>query len=134
MTGLELLTASHLGVPVVVVVLRDRQLAQIAQFQETAFARKTVSELPDFNLGTMCRAIGVDHLQLAQSDETRVVLNEASKVHLRKHPVVVEAMMDEKYRTFFTQAVIRTNFGRLPWSERLRFVARVLGRRLPGMS
>jgi acetolactate synthase-1/2/3 large subunit len=52
MTGLELLTACHLGVPVVVVVLRDRQLAQIAQFQEKGLARRTPATYR-FDLGTM---------------------------------------------------------------------------------
>ncbi len=134
MTGLELLTACHLSVPLVVVVLRDYQLAQIAQFQETTFARKTASELPDFDLAAMCRAVGVNHLRLTQNIETRAVLSDASRVHRDKHPVVVEAIMDDTYRTFFTQGVIRTNFGRLPWSERLGFAARVLGRRILGLS
>jgi acetolactate synthase-1/2/3 large subunit len=133
MTGLELLTACFLGVPVVVVVLRDRQLAQIAQFQEKGLARRTASDLSDFDLGMMCRAIGLEHLQLTRDGEARAVLQEASKIHLNKRPVVVEALMDSTYRTFFTRGVVRTNFGRLPWGERLRFVARVLERRLPGV-
>jgi acetolactate synthase-1/2/3 large subunit len=133
MTGLELLTASHLAVPVVVVVLRDRQLAQIAQFQEKGLARRTASDLSDFDLGMMCRAMGLDHQQVAHNRDTRSVLVKASKRHLEGRPVVIEAMMDETYRTFFTRGVVRTNFGRLPWGERLRFVARILERRLPGV-
>jgi acetolactate synthase I/II/III large subunit len=35
MTGLELLTARQLNLPVMVLVLRDRELAQIAQFQQS---------------------------------------------------------------------------------------------------
>ena len=31
---------------------------------------------------------------------------------------------------FFTSGVVRTNLGRLPWTDRLRFVARAVGRRL----
>ncbi len=41
MTGLELLTARQLNLPVMVLVLRDRELAQIAQFQQVALGRKT---------------------------------------------------------------------------------------------
>jgi hypothetical protein len=89
--------------------------------------------LSDFDLGMMCRAIGLEHLQLTRDGEARAVLQEASKIHLNKRPVVVEALMDSTYRTFFTRGVVRTNFGRLPWGERLRFVARVLERRLPGV-
>src|SRR6185436_15326992 len=51
MTGLELLTASHLGVGAAFFILRDRELAQIAQFQEVAMNRKTASVLPDYDLG-----------------------------------------------------------------------------------
>ena len=64
MTGLELVTASQLEVPVVVVVLRDRHLAQITQFQKTAFVRTPSSTLADFNLKTLCDAIRVTHFPL----------------------------------------------------------------------
>ena len=46
MTGLELLTAAAYGAGVVVIVLRDRELAQIAQFQRTALNRATCSGCP----------------------------------------------------------------------------------------
>jgi acetolactate synthase-1/2/3 large subunit len=54
MTGLELLTAAQLHLPVMVLVLRDRELAQIAQFQQMALGRKSCSELPDYDAWSIC--------------------------------------------------------------------------------
>jgi acetolactate synthase-1/2/3 large subunit len=132
MTGLELLTAAHLLLPVTIVVLRDRELAQIAQFQQTALARKTASRLPDFDLGALCRAVGVEHLSLAANSEVTGLLGRARSSHADGRPVVVEVEIDYSQATFFTRGVVRTSLGRLPWPDRLRFVGRALARRLPG--
>lgn len=131
MTGLELLTARHLEVAVVVVVLRDRRLAQIAQFQDTAYAHRTASEIADFDLGTLCRGMGIDHLMLARDVDVPAVLEKAKAIHHDKRPVVVESVMDDTHRTFFTRGVVRTNFGRLSWGDRFRFLTRAISRRLP---
>jgi acetolactate synthase-1/2/3 large subunit len=133
MTGLELLTARHFGVPVIVVVLRDRQLAQIAQFQKRAFVRRTSSDISDFDLGALCRAIGLEHLLLARDNDAIRILEIAKDVHGKGRPIVVESIMDDSFRTYFTQGVLRTNFGRLPWGDRLRFVARVAGRKMSNL-
>lgn len=103
MTGLELLTAAHLGAAVAVFVLRDGELAQIAQFQSVALNRKTLSELPDFDVAP-----------------------------LAGRPTVVDTAIDYTGKTWFTRGVVRTNLGRLPWPDRLRFVARALARKLTG--
>ncbi len=132
MTGLELLTASHLDLPATVVVLRDGELAQIAQFQHTALARKTSSELPGFDLSALCRALGVEHLRLANDAQIVSVLARACRIHDGGRPVLVEVDVDYSRPTFFTRGVVLTNLGRLPWPDRLRFLARAAGRRLPG--
>ena len=130
MTGLELLTAAQLGVPVMVLVLRDRELAQIAQFQETALGRKTASELPDYDLEALCHGVGVEYLRLARDAEIEDVLGEALSVTARGRPVVIEVEIDYSQKTYFTRGVVRTNLARLPWGDRLRFVARAVGRKL----
>ncbi len=58
MTGLEILTAAREGVGVMVLVLRDRELAQIAQFQDTALNRKVASEVVDYDLEGLAEGIG----------------------------------------------------------------------------
>jgi acetolactate synthase I/II/III large subunit len=130
MTGLELLTAASHDVAVAVFVLRDRELAQIAQFQSTAFGRKAQSVLPDYDLETICRGVGVATLRLdTDADITRVVEN-AMAITASSAPVVVDVAIDYSRKTFFTRGVVRTNLGRLPWRDRLRFIGRAVGRKL----
>ncbi len=130
MTGLELLTASSLGVPVAAFVLRDGELAQIAQFQQVAFSRKTQSVLPDYDLGAICKGIGVECLSLRSDDAIREVVDRAETITARGRPVAVDVAIDYSRKSFFTRGVVRTNLGRLPWADRLRFVGRALARRL----
>jgi acetolactate synthase-1/2/3 large subunit len=130
MTGLEMLTASHLNLPVMVLVLRDRELAQISQFQETAMGKKSCSELHEFDLASLARGCGVDFLSLPRDAEVENVLQQARAITAAGRPVIVEVEIDYSQKTFFTRGVVRTNLGRLPWADRLRFVARTLRRRL----
>jgi acetolactate synthase-1/2/3 large subunit len=130
MTGLELLIATQLRLPVMVLVLRDRELAQIAQFQQIAFGRKSCSELPDYDLASICRGVGVEYLSMARNSDVEATLEKALAVTHRGNPVVVEVAIDYSEKTYFTRGVVRTNLGRLPWPDRIRFVLRALGRRL----
>jgi len=130
MTGLELLTAAQLQVPVMVLLLRDRELAQIAQFQQTALGRKSCSELPDYDLPAFCRAVGAEYLMLAKNAEIDSVLRQARALMEAKRPVVVEVAIDYSRKTYFTNGVVRVNLARLPWPDRLRMVVRALARRV----
>jgi acetolactate synthase I/II/III large subunit len=130
MTGLELLTASQLRLPVMVLVLRDRELAQIAQFQQLALGRKSCSELPDYDLAAICRGVGVEHMVLRRNVDMESVLGQALTITRAGRPVVVEVAIDYSQKTYFTRGVVRTNLGRLPWPDRIRYVLRALGRRL----
>jgi acetolactate synthase-1/2/3 large subunit len=130
MTGLELLTAAQLQLPVMVLLLRDRELAQIAQFQQTALGRKSCSELPDYDLPAFCRAVGVEYLMLAKNSDIDSVLRQACALTEAKRPVVVEVAIDYSRKTYFTNGVVRVNFARLPWPDRLRMVVRALARRV----
>jgi acetolactate synthase-1/2/3 large subunit len=130
MTGLELLTAAAEGIPLVVCVLRDRELAQIAQFQATAFHRRTASVLPDFHLGSLAEAVGVEWHPLARDAELEEVLETARATVAAGRPVLLDVAIDYSEQTYFTRGVVRTTLGRLPWPDRLRFVARALTRRL----
>lgn len=130
MTGLELLTAAHLEVAVAVIVLRDHELAQIAQFQSLALGRKSASELPNYGLEQLCAGMGVQYLRLDRDVEIADVLDQAAGITERGGPVVVDVAIDYSHKTYFTRGVVKTNFGRLPWADRLRFVLRALGRRV----
>jgi acetolactate synthase I/II/III large subunit len=130
MTGLELLTASHLHLPVMILVLRDHELAQIAQFQQIALGRKSCSEVPDYDLAGICRGVGVEYLSLPRNADVEATLGKALAMTRSGNPVVVEVAIDYSEKTYFTRGVVRTNLGRLPWRDRIRYVLRALGRRL----
>lgn len=130
MTGLELLTAVHEGAAVAVFVLRDRELAQIAQFQGVAMNRRTASVLPDFDVAALAAALGVETARLERDDQIPAVIERVAAVTAAGRPILVDTVIDYGEKTYFTRGVVRTNLGRLPWPDRLRFVARAIGRRL----
>jgi acetolactate synthase-1/2/3 large subunit len=132
MTGLELLTAVNESAPVMVFVLRDGELAQIAQFQQVALGRKVCSELADYDLVSICRGLGVECLSLAADREIDATLDRACQAAREGRPVVVDVAVDYSKKTFFTRGVVKTNFLRLPWRDRLRIAGRALTRRLVG--
>ncbi|HYX69344.1 MAG TPA: thiamine pyrophosphate-binding protein [Terriglobales bacterium] len=130
MTGLELLTAAHNQLPVMVFVLRDRELAQIAQFQHTVLDRKTCSELATYDLAALCRGVGVECLALDSNVQVESVVRKAAAVAQSKRPVVVDVAIDYSEKTYFTRGVVKVMASRLPFADRMRFIARALGRKL----
>jgi acetolactate synthase I/II/III large subunit len=132
MTGLELLTAANQNAPMAVFVLRDRELAQIAQFQATAFNRKTASVLPDYDVLQLAGGVGVEGLRLSADAEIEGVLTKVREVLAAGRPVLVEVAIDYSEKTFFTAGVVKTNLLRFSWPERLRFIGRAMKRKLLG--
>ena len=130
MTGLELLTAASQGIPIAVFVLRDRELAQIAQFQSTAFGRRTASELPDYHVGSLAEATGVEWLRLDRDAEVDEVVRAAGATVSAGRPVLVDTAIDYSEKTWFTKGVVKTMLARMDWPDRLRFVARAMSRRI----
>lgn len=132
MTGLELLTAVQQRLGVAVIVLRDRELAQISQFQATALNRKTASELADYDAGGIAQALGVEALSLEHDGDIAAVLRRVREITTAGRPVLVDVAIDYSRRTYFTAGVVKTNLLRLPWPDRLRFIGRALKRRVFG--
>jgi len=130
MTGLELLTAAQLELGVIILMLRDRELAQIAQFQQTALGRKACSELRDYDIAAFAKAVGCEYLAMSKNAEIQPVLRQAQKLAQSKRPVLVEVAIDYSRKTYFTDGVVKVNLGRLPWPDRLRMVVRAISRRV----
>lgn len=126
MTGLELLTAANQSAPVAVFLLHDRELAQIAQFQSTAFGRKAQSVLPDYDVEGICKGVSVDYARLENDAQIGAVIDRIDATR----PVVVDVAIDYSRKTFFTRGVVKTNLGRLPWKDRLRFIGRAVARKI----
>lgn len=132
MTGLELLTAAKEGVGVVVLVLRDRELAQISQFQETAMNRKMASRVHDYDVAGLAAGMGIPALALNRDDAVEGVLVEADRLARRGTPVLVDVAIDYSRKTYFTQGVVKTNLHRLPLKDQVRFIARAVVRKFTG--
>jgi acetolactate synthase-1/2/3 large subunit len=132
MTGLEGLTAVHQRIPVAIVLLRDRELAQIAQFQSTAFNRTVASELPDYDAAGFAQGMGMDYLPLADDRAIDGVLAKAAAILGEGRPVLIDAAVDYTIKTWFTRGVVKTMLSRLPWKDRVRFVGRALVRKVTG--
>ena len=132
MTGLETLTAKHYGVPVAIFVLRDRELAQIAQFQETALSRKTAAEVHEHDLGGMAPGLGIECIELDTDAAIPSALDRVAAVLDTGQPVLVDVAIDYSRKTHFTSGVVKTNLMRLPWKDRLRFIGRAVGRKVFG--
>jgi acetolactate synthase-1/2/3 large subunit len=66
---------------------------------------------------------------LRRNTDAEAILKQALSVTDLGLPVVVEVAIDYSQKTYFTRGVVRTNLGRLPWPDRIRFVLRALGRR-----
>ncbi|MBI4409362.1 MAG: thiamine pyrophosphate-binding protein [Gemmatimonadetes bacterium] len=130
MTGLELVTAATLKLPIAVFVLRDWQLAQIAQLQEAAYARAPASTLGNYDLDILCHGLGVECLRMDSDDEVAPMLKRVSSMLDEGRPVAVDVSIDYAEKTYFTRGVIRTNLGRLPLIDRIRFLSRALARRV----
>ena len=130
MTGLELLTARQQGAAVLIVVLRDRELGQIAAFQRTLTAAAPCSVLPDYDLAALaavsdtgCRAVDAD-------GDLDAALDWALAETAAGRPAVLDVAIDYGTKTYFTKGVVQANFGRLPWRDRLRMVGRAVVRRI----
>jgi acetolactate synthase-1/2/3 large subunit len=130
MTGLEMITAATLKLPILVVVLRDRELAQIAQFQQTALSRKTASEIGDYDVTQLFNSLGVETMRVDSNDQIESCLHDAGRIAASGRPVALDVAIDYSEKTYFTKGVIKTNLLRLPWSDRLRFIGRAAFRKL----
>ena len=130
MTGLELATAAAHEVPLAMFLLRDRELAQIAQFQDTALSRKTASAVSDYDLASLAGALGVECVRLDRNAEIDDVLDIVAAAIGAGRPIAIDVAIDYSRKTYFTKGVVKTNLRRLPLRDRLRFIGRAIGRRL----
>jgi len=130
MTGLELITAAAYGAAPVVCLLRDGELAQIAQFQRTALGEAQVSVLPPYDVLSFAAAVGARYVACGRDAVIESALTQAFAHARAGTPVIVDVAIDYSRKTYFTKGVVTTNFWRLPWSERLRLLGRAVSRHL----
>jgi acetolactate synthase-1/2/3 large subunit len=68
------------------------------------------------------------------NDNTAIadVIARANEIAGRGQPVIVGVHIDYSKRTAFTLGTVKTNFGRFPLNEKLRFLTRAAVRRVTG--
>ncbi len=130
MTGLELLTARQVGAPVLLAVLRDRELGQIASFQRTLTNAAPCSVLPDYDLAALAAVSGTGCRSVDSDGDLEAALDWAEAELKSGRAAVLDVAIDYSRKTYFTRGVVKANFGRLPWGERLRMVGRAVARRI----
>ncbi len=133
MTGLEIVTASRLGLGAVFCVFNDGELAQISQFQQIPLNRKTCTVLGEVNLEGVAMATGAAYLKMNNDHEIAPIIGRALEVAREGRPVIVDIRIDYSRKSEFTQGVVKVNLGRFPFSQKLRFIGRAIKRHLlPG--
>ena len=129
MTGLEMATAAAEGIGVIALVLRDRELAQIAQFQATAMNRKVASGVRDYSLKYLAAGMRVDFLDMANDASVEEILLKADRIARAGRPVLVDVAIDYSRKTFFTKGIVKANLGRMSLKDQVRFVGRAVVRK-----
>ncbi len=132
MTGLEILTATTLGLGIVFFVFYDGELSQISQGQEIPYNRKTCTVLGDFKLKGIADATGAAYVAMDEPGAVDGAMTEAFQIAAGGRPVIVDVRIDYSKRTRFTSGVVKINLGRFPLGEKFRFVGRALLRRITG--
>lgn len=132
MTGLEILTATSLGLGVVYFVFYDGELSQISQGQEIPYNRKTCTVLGNVRLKGVADATGAAFLEILDNDQVDTVTKDAFSIAQQGQPVIVDVRIDYSKRTAFTQGVVGTVLKRFPLGDKFRFIGRALWRKITG--
>lgn len=132
MTCMEILTAASNGLGVVYYVFNDGELAQIAQAQSIPYGRKPCTQLGKLNIEGVALATGAAFLPMNDNAAISGVIAQAREIAGRGQPVIVAVRIDYSKRTAFTLGTVKTNFGRFPLNEKLRFLTRAAVRHVTG--
>lgn len=132
MTCMEILTAASNNLGVVYYVFNDGELAQIGQAQAIPYNRKPCTQLGKLNIEGVALATGAAFLPMNDNAAIADVIAKASAIAGAGRPVIVAVKIDYSKRTAFTLGAVKTNFGRFPLNEKLRFLTRAAVRHVTG--
>lgn len=133
MTGMEMLTATRLGLGVVACVFSDGELSQIAQAQALPYNRKTCSVLGDnLQVKGLADATGAQYIPLHSNADIEGALKEALACAAGGRPVFVDVRIDYSKATRFTKGVIKANVARFALRDKVRIIGRALVRKVTG--
>ena len=132
MTCMEILTAASNNLGVVYYVFNDGELAQIGQAQAIPYNRKPCTQLGKLNIEGVALATGAAFLPMNDNTAIADVIGKANAIASGGRPVIVAIRIDYSKRTAFTLGAVKTNFGRFPLNEKLRFLTRAAVRHVTG--
>jgi acetolactate synthase I/II/III large subunit len=132
MTCMEILTAASNNLGIVYYVFNDGELAQIGQAQAIPYGRKPCTTLGKLNIEGVALATGAAYLPMNDNESIGSVIGKANEIAATGKPVIVAVRIDYSKRTAFTLGAVKTNFGRFPLNEKLRFLTRAAVRHLVG--
>jgi acetolactate synthase I/II/III large subunit len=132
MTCMEILTAAANGLGVVYYVFNDGELAQIAQAQAIPYGRKPCTQLGKLNIEGVAIATGAAYVPMNANADIAGAIKKANEIAGSGRPVIVAVKIDYSKKTAFTLGTVKTNFGRFPLNEKLRFLTRAAVRHVVG--
>jgi len=132
MTCMEILTAASNGLGVVYYVFNDGELAQIAQAQQIPYGRKPCTQLGKLNIEGVAMATGAAYVPMNDNADIANAIAKANEIASTGRPVIVAVKIDYSKKTAFTVGTVKTNFGRFPLNEKLRFLTRAAVRHVVG--
>jgi acetolactate synthase I/II/III large subunit len=132
MTCMEILTAATNALGVVYYVFNDGELAQIGQAQAIPYGRKPCTQIGKLNIEGVALATGAAYLPMSDNPSIAGVIGKANDIANAGRPVIVGVRIDYSKKTAFTLGAIKTNFGRFPLNEKLRFLTRAAVRHVVG--
>jgi acetolactate synthase I/II/III large subunit len=132
MTCMEILTAASNNLGVVYYVFNDGELAQIGQAQAIPYGRKPCTTIGKLNIEGVAIATGAAYLPMNDNDAIAGVIGKANEIAATGKPVIVAVRIDYSKKTAFTLGAVKTNFGRFPLNEKLRFLTRAAVRHVVG--
>jgi acetolactate synthase-1/2/3 large subunit len=132
MTCMEIVTAASNALGIVYYVFNDGELAQIGQAQAIPYGRKPCTQIGKLNIEGVALATGAAYLPMNDNSEIGGVIGKANEIAGSGRPVIVAVKIDYSKRTAFTTGTVKTNFGRFPLNEKLRFLTRAAVRHVVG--
>lgn len=131
MTCMEIMTAAANRLGVVFYVFKDGALSQIAQAQQRPYQRLTCTELDQaIDLAGVAQATGAAYVALPDNASAAAAITQARELAAPGRPVIVDVAIDYRKPTAFTLGTTQTNFKTFPTGQKLRFMRRMLARRL----
>lgn len=132
MTGMEILTATNLGLGSVFTVFSDGELSQISQAQQLPYKHKTCTVLNNTRAEGIAMATGAEYIAVNNNKDLESAIAKALDLAKQNRTVVLDVQVDYSKKTRFTKGIIKTNLKRFNRDTRFRFITRAVKRMMVG--